>query len=80
MARQLKIKTWLGKLNEPERSKALKNISPGYANELVDDLKDAVLSGFLWSKTPEGFNYWSDIYGELINHKYVFKRTKKVSK
>lgn len=71
------IKDWLSEMEEPNRSKALKNRKA----ELIKDntteeetlknfgearnLTHAIMSGFTWEDTPEGHDYWDSIYDSL---------------
>lgn len=55
------IKDWLMEMNEPYRSQALKNTK----NESTikhDTFHSALQSAFIWSNSPEGYDYWKRIF------------------
>lgn len=60
---ELTIKDWLTLIPDPVvRDKALRNrLSTGH-NSIRRCLSDALLYGFSWKESPEGFNYWMEIY------------------
>ncbi len=56
------------KYPEPYRTQALDNFKKfdiGYKQPIYD-IKDALLNGFGWDKTPEGDDYWSNFHDSLI--------------
>jgi hypothetical protein len=68
------IREWIEELNEPERSRALANLDDNMEKELVGGLPKAIKCGFGWKNTPEGYDYWSDIYDSVVGGRYVFDR------
>lgn len=70
---KLTIPEWLDKLPDDYKEKAIKNYQ--YDNAEHDNSKltlqsDALKSAFAWRKSPEGYNYWQNIYNALvISHK-----------
>jgi hypothetical protein len=68
------VREWLEELNEPERSSALANLEDKIEKELVGGLPKAISCGFGWKNTPEGYDYWSDIYASVVGGRYVFDR------
>jgi hypothetical protein len=63
------IKEWFESAEEPLRSKLLKNLNPGQANNFVSSFHQAILCGFVWSHTPkdEGDVYWLRIFNEYAD-------------
>lgn len=60
----------LNELPEPYRSQAFYNTSKqnysGYLDKLLAyDLKELLKISFRWAKSPEGFDYWNDLYNSL---------------
>jgi hypothetical protein len=51
-------KEWFEQLPEPYRTQALENCT---AKGEEDSLSEAIFGGFIWSLTPQGYGYWSDI-------------------
>lgn len=56
------IEQWFQELPEPYRTKALENCKSPNDNEVVETLSIAIAVGFLWQDTPEGEEYWHDVY------------------
>lgn len=63
------IREWAEELPEEEKEQFLKNLqnhykerSKGILNMIQPSLSDAIMSGFLWVKSPEGSNYWNVIH------------------
>ena len=70
------IRQWLNELPEHLRDRAIRNaVLQEYAIGIIDlnhqtrDVYEAIASAFVWSHTPEGFDYWSDaaIYISFLN-------------
>jgi len=83
MKRKLRIETWLGKLNEPERSIALDNMRNDVddsKDHLEEELAMALNNAFTWRHTKEGFDYWDNIFDKIRKNEYISKRTKKILK
>ena len=59
------IKELYETLPEPYRTQAINNSYN--KDEMFSSLYDALLSGFLWSETPEGFDYWNDYVDSIID-------------
>ena len=55
------IKEWLSELPEPYRTKAIENCK---ASERVrpSSLKEALCGAFSWLDTPQGYDYWAEVY------------------
>lgn len=50
-------------------------MSKNYINrEELGKAADHIMSAFVWSKTPEGHNYWSNVLGKLINMREEYDR------
>lgn len=57
-----KPEEWFRLIADPElREKALKNLNEGAPVRSFPDLYNALKGSFVWSATPEGHDYWSDI-------------------
>ena len=35
-------------------------------DEEVEDMSEAIANAFIWEHTPEGHNYWENIYDNLM--------------
>lgn len=62
------IRQWFEELPEPYREKAIRNMEEQvlthkhiYPDNKVYDQETALYSGFVWSSTEEGIEYWSDV-------------------
>ena len=51
------IKQWISELPEPYRSQALKNTTKKIQIVPVKDIKDALVSAFIWSYSKQGHDY-----------------------
>jgi len=68
---------WFEDLPEPTRTMAINNTKPKKLLERVISFLTALDSGFIWTHTTEGHEYWEKIYlthrygkeGEVINPK-----------
>ena len=59
-----KIKELLNELPEPIRSEAISN-TPADVLELHHiSLHEAIIASFIWRDSPQGADYWQDIYEE----------------
>ena len=62
---ELTAKDWLESLPENIRIEALNNafeeIDGGDLGRIEEDLYEALIGSFIWSKSPEGFGYWDAI-------------------
>lgn len=63
------IEEWLHLIPyEPVRQQAWDNfIKQKYNNSVVNRLDEAINKGFVWNQTPEGFQYWGNIYIRILN-------------
>lgn len=72
MQKEKPIIKWLKEIpDEKIRDLAIANYK-SYENspkkEKVNCLKDAIFYGFIWSKTPEGSNFWFDEYKKCLSY------------
>jgi len=58
------VKQWLETLQEPYRSKALKNMTAD--EDKRDSLSSAIRAAFVWSATEEGFDYWDEVHLNIL--------------
>lgn len=62
---------WLNQLPEPHKSQAIENRikSPsqpdGFVYTYADSLRRAIDRAFRWAATPQGGDYWLDLYRNL---------------
>ena len=58
------IEEWYKDLPKDVREKAIHNVNnlsyEGTLEEKTEDLASALMMGFLWRKSPEGHDYWSE--------------------
>jgi hypothetical protein len=61
------IREHFEQLQEPFRSQALENLRRLPANINPDDesLSEALAAGFWWGDSPQGYQYWKDVYFSL---------------
>ena len=47
-----------------------------FGNPFDPESKNAIISAFLWRKTPEGVSFWSEIHDKWIRYKtkYIWSR------
>jgi hypothetical protein len=72
------IREWLSELSEPYRSQALENMNndkEADGDRLRDSLFSAISGAFVWSKSIEGHEYWSDFSSSLM----VVKSNRKIA-
>lgn len=62
------IKEWFDLLDEPIRSRALKNLNPAKADKPAKSESDAVKEGFRWDHTTDKGKekYWIAVYDRLV--------------
>jgi hypothetical protein len=60
-----KIREWLNELPQEIKEKALANTSSAVADTDEPSLSEAIAASFSWGNSPEGHDYWSDIYKSL---------------
>lgn len=63
------VKQWLEELPEEYREKALKNAYPEMLNYQFESQEQALPNSFGWSYSPEGFDYWNNLYESLLKTK-----------
>ena len=74
----MKIENWLEYLPEPYRSKAFYNRihSNPWNNTEAVSLRTAVVKGFFWSSTIEGYDYWNKVANKITKtikiEKYIW--------
>lgn len=59
------IEEYLNELPQPYKQQALINMEAEEATSLEKDLKDALQFAFVWKESPEGFDYWDNLYISL---------------
>lgn len=59
------IREWLEELPEPYRTQAIENTEDELLLERVESLKKAVKCAFIWNKSPQGHEYWSELHETL---------------
>jgi len=65
------IKSYISDLKGEHLELALRNYSEHYASEKeVASHEAALLRAFDWKKSPEGFDYWYDVWTDLVLLKY----------
>jgi hypothetical protein len=73
------IRQWLETLPEPYRSAAIRNAEndvPTTIEEQCDSLSEALSNSAYWSKTPEGHDYWGELYDRLCHEEAVTPKSK----
>lgn len=64
------IEEWLNELEEPYRTQAIENTKRLAGTERLyepaDNITDALMSAFIWETSPEGYEYWSDLFGKYL--------------
>ena len=68
MAREVDtVKIRLGALPEPYRTKALVGVDTSPLDEALDSdsIEEAIIHGFYWQGTNEGYAFWSRVAGML---------------
>lgn len=60
---------WYLELPNDIQQKAITNFKNAgllaYQEYKYSSLKDALKCGFVWEKTPEGFQFWQDVFNQL---------------
>lgn len=59
------IEQHLQELPEPARSKALDNMCWEDSRNRYEYARDALYQAFNWSKSPEGTEYWREVFHTL---------------
>lgn len=58
---------FLNKLPEPQKTQAIKNAGDAVNKPFVGrTIKDAILSAFILSDSPEGGDYWMDFINDKL--------------
>lgn len=71
------IKEWLEELPEPHRSRALNNADKRDFNVEYNSMRKTILGSFVWSKSPEGLDYWREISQGNYSAKPPYETTAK---
>ena len=61
------IKDWLNTLDEPYKSKALRQTNEDILNLYCDSLLNSLYQMFDWESSEVGLEYWSDLTSSLEN-------------
>ena len=56
---------WLRTLDEPYRTQAIINTSVSDLLVQKDSLEEALADAFYWGESPEGDDYWSEIFSKI---------------
>lgn len=59
------VHEWFNELPEEYKELALTNIDPAKKNISYDTKKEALLFGFAWWKSSEGFVFWDELYKKI---------------
>ena len=62
----------ISKLKPQHRARVLNNSTAKDLERDCTDLAEAVALAFVWSTSPEGSPYWTDVCGQLTNGEYTF--------
>lgn len=58
-----KISDWFNELPEPQRTQALANVDKAKRGHFcVRQMSTALMEGFEWANTPQGYEYWNQIH------------------
>lgn len=61
---------FFNELKEPEKSEAIENYDENLYG-IPSNLDEALLDGFNWEKSKQGYKYWNDISDSIINNTYL---------
>jgi len=64
------VKEWLETLPEPYRTQALENAIKSKLDDSSPDFGSAVIMGFIWEKSPQGWDYWNKIFIRASNEEF----------
>lgn len=67
MKTEKKIKDWYKHLKQPIKNQAITNLNTSCKNIKVNSLSDAIMLGFDWNSSKEGYEYWDNIWESLEN-------------
>lgn len=61
------MRKWYSELPEPYKSEAIRSHTDyfGKKTKHAESLLLALLNGFEWGETEQGYEYWENIYNEL---------------
>jgi hypothetical protein len=62
---EMTIVEWLNLLDEPYKTQALLNSRAERRTRMVSTISDAINQAFTWSETPQGREYWSDLFNDF---------------
>ena len=66
------IQQHLKKLKPAHRDAALTNMKPSGMTSTVTSITQAIHQAFIWTESPEGYDFWNGISLELTNGTYHF--------
>ena len=66
------IQQHLKKLKPAHRDAALTNMKPSGMTSTVTSITQAIHQAFIWTESPEGYDFWNGISFELTNGTYHF--------
>lgn len=71
------INEWFYNLNNSVRAKALKNMDDQLISgeQKCGSLSGSLNRAFTWSRTPEGTQYWSGLYGRVSDSPDVINQS-----
>lgn len=61
------IREWFDQLPDGIRDKAILNSTYLKMSNKEESLEDALLGGFVWDESPEGFHYWNNLYEAALS-------------
>jgi len=59
------VEEWLNELPDGYRERALKNVDVYKLNDLRDCMDEAIAEHCNWSRTPEGYQFWYEVYNHF---------------
>lgn len=59
------IVQWFGLMPEPFASQAIKNTPKHRHGNETSTMSGALMMGFMWGKTEQGFQYWDDLHRKI---------------
>lgn len=66
------IKQWLQELEEPYRTQALEHAKAyGINTNIESSLDQALLAGFIWEDTLQGWDYWNDVRQDIFRAEII---------
>jgi hypothetical protein len=55
------LTSWYNELPEPIKSEAIENCKRNPDTIVADSLYSAILVGFMWTTSKQGYQYWNNI-------------------